>query len=154
MGTNTFDVALAYDPVNHRCDVVFNGQDFAIDRTPASAMLFSILADRRARPDDVLPTPVPDWSNPSSLTARRGWPGDALDPNGQLTGSRVWLYIRAKETVATRLGVQSAIAEATQWLTTQRGLALQLIVRWIRRGVLGYQLSAGRTTVQINGPGA
>lgn len=152
MAAPTIDIALGYDPVRRRCDVVFNGTDFATDSTPASAMLFSVLADRRARPDDVLPTPVPDWSNPSSFTARRGYPGDALDPNGQLTGSRIWLFVRGKQNEATRVGVQDAIAEAVQWLNTGRSLALQLTVRWVRKGILGYVLKAGRTTIQITGP--
>ena len=78
------DVALQYDPVKRCCDLVFNGRDFALDYTPGSAMLFSILAERRAANDDVLPDTVPDYTAPSTFIARRGadLAGDRAEPGG------------------------------------------------------------------------
>ncbi len=72
------DIALAYNPANRRSDVVFTGTDFALDATPASAMLMSVCANRRAKPDDVVPVVVTDWARPQSFTARGGYAGDAL----------------------------------------------------------------------------
>jgi hypothetical protein len=154
------DVAIAYNQELRCCDVVFNGRDFALDETPASAMLFSVLAQRRARPDDVVPTVVTDWSEPSSLTARGGTPCDALDPNGQLSGSRVWLYVRSPASPlpdnlageATRQGIETAIAESVSWLETIRGFALSLRVRYVAASMIGFRLRAGNTAVQLKLP--
>ena len=143
------DIALVYDPVRRGCDVVFNGTDFALDTTPASAMLMSVCADRRAKPDDVLPSPVDDWANPSSFTARRGYPGDALDPNGALVGSRMWLLGRSLADEQTRQDAENYLAEACAWLESVRNLAVQITVRWVAPQFLGYQVIAGKTVVQL-----
>jgi len=145
------DIALIYNPALRCCDIGLNaaGTDFAVDNTPASAMLMSLLAQRRAQPGDVLPVDVPDWSDPVSLTARRGYPGDALDPTGQLTGSRLWLYDRALADEETRQGVESAVAQAVQWLETIRGLALTVKVRWAAPQIIGCRVQAGKTTVEL-----
>jgi phage gp46-like protein len=152
------DVALAYDPARKCCDVVFNGRDFALDATPASAMLFSICARRRARPDDVVPVQVPDWANPASFNARGGWVGDALDPSGNLVGSRMWLLGRAllgdganpnDISDRTRVDAENYLAECLEWLETVRGLAVQIVVRVLRPNFLGYRVRAGATTIEI-----
>ena len=143
------DVALRYDPVMRRCDVVFDGRDFAIDATPASAMLFSIFADRRALPDDVLPDTVPDYTAPSSFLARRGWCGDFLDALGRLAGSRFWLLRRAKATETTRRSAEVYFAEALGWLETERNLAVQITVRWVRPEILGILARAGKTSLSL-----
>ena len=147
------DIALAYDPATHRCDMVFNGRDFALDATPATAMLLSLGSDRRARPDDALPDDNADPANPASLIARRGYPGDALDtPLGaqsRLIGSRLWLLLNAKANEATRKFCEQATAEAVDWLNTQRGLAVQVLVRWVRPGVLGIRVRAGASSLQL-----
>ncbi len=144
------DIALAYNPALKCCDVVFNGTDFALDTTPASAMLFSLLARRRAKPDDVVPSPVRDWAHPHSLNARGGWAGDALDKNGQLSGSLLWLYERALASEETRNGVEAAVAEAVGWLETIRGLALQISVGYVKPQILGYRVRAGNTAVALS----
>ena len=145
------DFALAYDP-NRRCaDVVFNGTDFALDTTPGSAMLMSVLARRRANPDDTLPVPVADWANPDSFNPRGGWPGDALDPTGQLVGSRLWLLERADNSERTRVDTENYVAEAVDWLNTVRGLAVAVAARWVDQaaGILGYRVRAGATVLQL-----
>lgn len=143
------DIALAYDPVRRGCDVVFNGTDFALDATPASAMLMSVCADRRAKPDDSLPSPVDDWATPNSFTARRGYPGDALDPAGALTGSRMWLLERRLADEQTRVDAENYLAEACGWLETVRNLAVQITVRWVAPQILGFRVVAGNTALQL-----
>ena len=143
------DIALQYDPVKHRCDVVFNGTDFAVDNTQASAMLFSLFADRRAAPDDVLPDAVPDWGAPTTFIARRGWCGDFLDPLGRLTGSRFWLYVRSKWTEATRKAIEDCVVEALGWIDTERNLAVQVIVRLVAPNAIGILARQGKTTLSL-----
>ncbi len=143
------DIALQYDPVMRRCDVVFNGRDFALDATPASAMLFSLLADRRAEPDDVLPDTVPDYLAPSTFIARRGWCGDWLDALGRLVGSRFWLLRRAKASEATRRAAESYVAQGLGWLETDRNLAVQVTVRWVKPGILGILARCGQTKLSL-----
>ena len=147
------DVALAYDPIRHVSDVVFNGTDFALDTTPASAMLMSVLAARRLHPDDPLPDPVPDPLAPTSFTARGGYPGDALDPTGQLTGSRMRLLQRRDNSEQTRVDAENYLAEAADWLNTVRGLAVSVAARWVDQGlgILGTQVQAAATTVALQG---
>ena len=147
------DIAFAYDPVNRRCDVVFTGRDFALDATPASAMLFSLFADRRARADDPVTDAVPDWSNPSTLVARRGWCGDFLSANAGLVGSRLWLLGRRKASERTRRDAEGYVTEALAWLQAQRNTALQVTVRYapgFATPTLGILARAGRTQLQLN----
>lgn len=143
------DVQLVYDPALRCCDVVFNGTDFALDTTPASAMLMTLLAKRRANPDDKLPATVPNWHAPNQFNARGGYPGDALDPTGALNGSRMWLFSRRLADEETFADVQNCLAEDMAWLETVRGLALQITVEWIAAQILGYRVRAGSTTVSL-----
>ncbi len=143
------DIALAYNPATRCCDVVYSGRDFALDATPASAMLMSICANRRAKPDDVVPTTVTDWATPESFTARGGYPGDALDPTGALVGSRLWLVQRALATEETLQDVQNYLAECLEWLESVRGMAVQIKVRWLAPQLLAFRARAGNTVLQL-----
>lgn len=147
------DIALAYDPAHRPCDAVFNGRDFALDATPASAALFSLFADRRAWADDPIVDAVPDWSNPSTMVARRGWCGDFLSPNGGLTGSRLWLLGRRHATERTRKDAEGYVTKALAWLQTARNYAIQLTVRYalnMPTPTLVIQVRVGRTQIQLN----
>jgi phage gp46-like protein len=152
MATPTRDFALAYDPVNRRADYAFVGNDFVFDTTPASAMVFSIFADRRARPDDPLPTVVPDWSRPSTLRAMGGWVGDFLSASAGLVGSRLWLLKRRKATEATRLAAIEYGAEALAWLQSIRGYAVDVSAFWadnIATPTLVLRCKVGATTITV-----
>ncbi len=143
------DAAMTYDPSFRALDAVFDGHDFVLDETPASVLLHSLLVDRRAHPDDTWPTPVPDWANPSSLNARKGWVGDALDLNGQLVGSRLWELDRRLADEQTRSDCQDYLVEAVQPLEAQRGYAIQIQVAWELPQILGYSVTVGSTTIQL-----
>jgi phage gp46-like protein len=77
-----------------------------------SAIIISLLTDRRARTDDRLPSGIND--NGVIPADRRGWVGDALDTNR--IGSRLWLLDREKQTEETRRRAISYAREALQWL--------------------------------------
>jgi phage gp46-like protein len=152
MASPIVDIQLAYDPVNRRCDVVFNGRDFALDATPASAMVMSLFADRRAAPDDNIADAVPDWANPSSLVARRGWCGDFLSAAGGLVGSRLWLLGRRKTSEVTRQDAARYAAEAVAWLETARNLTAQVAADYIAQfatPTLGIRVRVGNTQVTL-----
>ena len=146
---STIDIQVAYSATLRGCDVVFNGTDFALDATPASVLLLSLLAGRRAAPVDTRPTPVPDWWTPSSSTARAGYPGDALAPSGALAGSRLWELERRLADDQARQDCQDYIAEALTPLETQRGYAMQIAVEYVAPQILGYRVRAGSTTIQL-----
>lgn len=142
------DIALSYDPASRRCDMVFNGTDFAMDSTPATALLISMGSDRRARGDDELPAGHDNLTGDAPvLLARRGFPGDALDPLGRRRGSRFWLNDRAKQTERVRRLNESYGQEAFGWLETERGQKVTLAVRWVRAGMLGIEALAGKARV-------
>lgn len=152
MASPTVDIQLAYNPAIRRCDVVFNGRDFALDATPVSAALMSLLADRRAHPDDRIDDAVPDWSNPSTLVARRGCPTDFLSASGGYTGSRFWLLWGRKKTERTREAGESYAAECFRWLERARNLSVQVTVRWVDTldtPTLGLRARFGRTTIAL-----
>lgn len=110
----------------------------ADDDTLATAVLLSLLLDRRARTDDALPDPAGD---------RRGWVGDALSPRagGDRIGSRLWLLARAKQTEETRRRADAYAREALAWLLEDR-LAdrVAVTVAWNAPGLLGIGVSIDR----------
>jgi phage gp46-like protein len=145
------DTALAYDPATHRCDLVFDGTDFCLDDGPVTPVLTAVFLDRRAHADDVLPDPTPQTYSPATLNAKRGWCLDFLDPFGLLVGCRRWIFIRAKQTEATRLGYESALKEALEPLANNRGWPMSLAVRWVRAGLLGWRVKIGQITLPPTG---
>jgi phage gp46-like protein len=144
------DIALAYDTVNQRCDLVFNGTDFALDRTWQTPVLMCLGCDRRAHPDDELPQAV-DTLSPAApfINLKRGWAGDALDQNGELTGSRLWIMSRKKQLESTRQLAISIDKEALSPLWKRLGVALTITVQWLRRGVLVHRVQVGKQTVMV-----
>jgi len=145
-----FDLALAYDPTARRCDLVFGEDgDLAIDETPVTPMLLSIGLDRRAAEDDPLPAGRSDWLVEAAEGARRGWAGDALDPRGELSGSRLWLLDRAKETETARLLYLMWLEEAVSWTAYELDRPAETEAEWLRPGVLGWRVRMGDTTLDM-----
>jgi phage gp46-like protein len=144
----TADLALSFDPQAQRIDLAIAAGNLAIDRTPVSAMLLSLLCDRRARIDDDYQAPA-DPAHPPLLDPRRGWWADFLDPTQRRLGSRLWLLRRAKQTEATRRLAESAAAEGLADLERDRGLPMTVAARWTARGRLGLLASAGAAQVSV-----
>jgi phage gp46-like protein len=142
------DFALRYDPATRSCDFAVEGGDIALDATPVTAMLISLGSDRRARPDDTLPDEpraAPDIL--AILGRRRGWPGDALDVQGRLIGSRLWLLTRAKQSEDTRRRAIAYAEEALAWLTEVHGIPVLVDAAWVAPNVLGLSVRAGSTAI-------
>jgi phage gp46-like protein len=146
------DLRLVYDPATRRCDHAFNGSDFEWDFGPVTPVLIALGCERRARPDDELPDVQGDFYTPSAINPKRGFAGDALDPKGRLTGSRLWVFQRRKQDEATRRGVESAVAEALDDFSAANALPMGVLVRWLRRNILGIKVSVGSVTLDLAAP--
>lgn len=121
------DIATIWDIANGR-------GDWALDPTTggllvggdlATAVLISLMTDRTAAPDDV----IPDQSNDP-----RGWWADDDVP----IGSKIWLRLRSKQTDETLALVKQDIADALQWLIDD-GVAssVDILTEWTRPAMLG-----------------
>lgn len=100
-----------------------------------SAVIVSLLTDRRAGPDDILPNEKP--GQPINQD-RRGWCGDALaDDQGDRIGSRLWLLSREKQTEETRQRAIFYAKEALKWLIDDKiATAINVDAEWVSTGHL------------------
>ena len=96
-------------------DLLIRDGDLALDLGLSSAVLFSLLVDRRARADDL----VPPEDDP------RGWP---LETPGDRWGSRLWLLERSKATPENVALARDAVLEALDWLVRD-GIAERIDTR-------------------------
>lgn len=143
------DFALRYDAARGCCDMVFDGHDLVLDRTPVTPMLIALGTDRRARADDELPNPETDRLHPITLMGRGGWPGDALDGRARRIGSRLWLLVRQKQTELVRQLAENMVVEALMILETERGQAVRVTVRWVGQNRLGILAQVGATLLRL-----
>jgi len=118
----------------------FEGEDIQIEnrevvRDPGleTSVLISILTDRRAGADDILPDNTGD---------KRGWWGDALNEAGDADGSLFWLYSRSGISNDTIFKIEESIIESLQWMKDD-GLADEISVSVIR--VDTYQIDVNVT---------
>lgn len=112
-----------------------------------SAVIVSLLTDRRANSDDTIPdAPLTNQSIPPD---RRGWAGDALaDVIGDRVGSRLWLLSRKKQTEETRCLAIEYCQEALQWLMDDKIASSALVkAEWTDGG----RLNVGVTIILLNG---
>jgi phage gp46-like protein len=145
------DLAVSFDAASRRFDLVLDRatRNLALDRTPASAMIMSVLSDRRARDDDDFQTAA-DPTAPPLLDPKRGWWADFMDPLGRSLGSRLWLLQRAKQTEATRRTAETMAAEGVADLEKDRGLSMLVAARWgQQRGLLLLLVRAGATEISV-----
>ena len=144
------DLALTFDPESRRCDLTLGDDlDLVLDTTPVSAMLVSIGLDRRADIDDPLPEGRSQFLSPASFSERRGAIADAFDASGSLTGSKLWLLERAKETETTRLLCEFWLEEALDWAAEVTGRPAEIEVEWIRPEVLGFRVLVEDTSISL-----
>ena len=99
-----------------------------------SAIILSLFSDRRANPDDALPSPA--------SSDRRGWWGDnfAALQNDRI-GSRLWLLSREKQLSKVLLRANEYCKEALQWLIDDGiAKAVEVHAEIVRAGVLGVEI--------------
>lgn len=145
------DLAFVFDPERRQADLELGPDgDLMLDDTPATPMLISLGSDRRARPDDELPTGISELNAPTSFVERRGWPGDALDAEGRLIGCRLWLLDRAKETELTRRLAEEWAREGLAWAGEETGRPAEIDAWWERPSLLALRAFVDGSSVTIN----
>lgn len=143
-----YDVALLYDPQTRCCDLMIGDDgDLVIDETPITPVLLSVGLDRRAASDDPLPEGRTQFLVQSGIDARRGSAADALDPNGERIGSRLWLLDRAKATETTRLLFLSWLAECVEWAKRETGVLTEIDAQWLTKETLGWRVQIDEISI-------
>lgn len=137
------DIRTTWQADTLAADWLLTGGRLETDRDIETAVVISLMTDRLAADDDVLP----DFSGD-----RRGWWGDldarALYGVGEI-GSRLWLLRRAKATDQTPALVESYIREALDWLLDLKvAAAIEVETFWIDR----VNASLGAVVTVIRGP--
>lgn len=146
-----YDLALVYDPEKRACDLALGDDcDLLIDETPITPILLSVGLDRRAAPDDELPEGRSRFLAPATFSERRGSQGDGLDPKGDLTGSRIWLLDRAKETETTRLLFRFWLDECLSWAKRDTGEAPEIEVAWGAPGILTWRVMIADASLSLS----
>lgn len=110
---------ITLDWLDQALDVALIDGDLATDDGLRTAVALSLLCDRRAEPDDIIP---------DGTDNRRGWWADAIaDEDGDRWGSRLWLLGREKELPEVRRRAEAYAYEALAWLL-EDGVATEIDV--------------------------
>lgn len=117
-------------------DLVLEKNDLAMDDGLQTAVALSLFTDRRVTEEEL----------PAGETDKRGWWGDLFsDIAGDLTGSRLWLLKREKQTEEVRRRALEYAKEALQWMI-EDGVAqgVEVTAEWIGTGFLGLGVTIQR----------
>jgi phage gp46-like protein len=127
------DFALAVSTLG--IDLSIEANDLKDDDGLRTAVLISVFANRRALDSDVLPSGGDD---------RRGWWGDAVpveasrDGRPDLTGSRLWLLSREKQTPQVLARARQYVVEALAWMVEDKvARSIDVQAAFVGIGALG-----------------
>ncbi len=148
--TGFLDLALTYDATRRGCDLVLDDEfNLVLDETPVTPILLSVGVDRRASPDDDLPDGRSQFLAPVSFSERRGALLDGLNAAGNMSGCKMWLLERAKETEITRQLGEYYLAEGLAWAEVETGTPAEIEVWWLRAGVLAYRVLVEDVSLEL-----
>ena len=122
-------------------DLQRNGGGILLEEGLGSAVLISLLTDRRALPEDRLPDDTP--AGGPIPPDRRGWCGDALaEIDGDRYGSRLWLLRREKQTEETRQRALFYAREALDWMVEDgHVIGVEVTAEWQTSGRLALSVT-------------
>lgn len=133
------DIKTAFDGQTLTSDWGLSGGLLASDNGLKTAIVLSLFTDRRAEAGDALPDGTAD---------RRGWWGDVAPPANApsdmvwLSGSRLWLLAREKQTAETAKRARDYCQEALAWLERMGVVAgIDVETSWQAMGVLGITIT-------------
>ena len=113
------DLALAWNNLTGAGDICVVGADLLSDDGLETAILVSLFTDARVREEEL----------PSGHTWRRGWWGDAVDDEPDVTGSKLWTLRRSKATQEVLVqGARRSAARRLRWLMRD-GVAIAVEVQ-------------------------
>jgi phage gp46-like protein len=99
-----------------RADLAMIDSDLASDTGLTTAVLISLLLDRRADEDDVPPS--------GDINDLRGWWADQFSTvEGDRIGSRLWMLDRSKRTAEVQRRAVEYVREALAWMLEDRVVA-------------------------------
>lgn len=114
------DIKLFLDKgVAATADIQMGDREVVRDPGLETAVMISLLTDRRAGVDDEIPDSTDD---------RRGWWGDALAEAGDADGSLLWLDTRLKLLPTTLATLEDHAKKALQWMLDD-GVAKEIRVK-------------------------
>ena len=87
-------------------DICVVGADLKAEEGLDTAIIVSLFTDARVREDEL----------PPGHTWRRGWWGDGVDDEPDITGSKLWLLRREKATQEVLVRARGYIREALAWM--------------------------------------
>ena len=121
------DLALTWNNRLGSGDLCVVGADLLADDTLETAIVISLFTDARIREDEL----------PPGHTWRRGWWGDAVEDEPDITGSKLWTLRREKATQEILVRARGYIREALQWMIRD-GVAVSLNIQtdYVRPGVM------------------
>ena len=111
------DLALTWNNRLGAGDICVVGADLLADDGLQTAILISLFTDARVREDEL----------PEGHTWRRGWWGDGVEDEPDVTGSKLWTLRRSKATQEVLVRARAFAREALQWMIRD-GVAVRLDV--------------------------
>ena len=111
------DLALAWNNRLGAGDICVVGADLLAEDGLDTAILISLFTDARVREDEL----------PPGHTWRRGWWGDDVEDEPDITGSKLWVLRREKATQEVLVRARGYIREALAWMLRD-GVAVALNV--------------------------
>lgn len=132
------DAAITWDNTNQYGDLTVSSNDLTSDDGVVSAVLISLLTDKRAEDDEELPDPL--------STDRRGWWADQIDDDQ--IGSSLWLLERSKTTKDVLISAKRYAEESLQWMIDD-GLAETISVEVEKQGPIENYILALKIVIYL-----
>ena len=130
------DYKLTADTNNIYDFTITDEGDFESEDSYDSAILYSVLGERRASASE-----VPESSR------RRGWIGNEFADFEN--GSKVWLYYQERATADTRNGLRTEVLNAVQWLIDDGRVINSTATATLNGGVIGVVVTIVRPSSEV-----